>query len=399
MPTRKQRYNNGSRARTKHLPALSPSGGHDRLTNPPQQQPRQPPPRAAPYVANLKDEALYLASILCARLSDPVKGGDGRGLLSRALARGELDQFLVAFFSDPANLSFAREKVEARRIKIGQISAERLALLKIDGRMGQQKARASSSEGKYDFVDMSLCSTCSSSFHPELCHGSNTHGSTESRSRFGPVLADSAGNFNFLPARDMVTTAVWPAQGDDSHGNDVAQAHHQSYQSGHLHRQQNEVESVRSYGSLSTDHTDHRGSDDDDRSSCCSTTTSLGHGSAMMDKNERRNEQKKRQGDGRRYRHGSSYASDNTPVPTAENIHFEGHLLHRICEVTGKFPGGGSTGNGSEGESSEESLLEDSGEHQLARLRRNPRVKEVISRLKSLSTSLIAMSGRGMASG
>ncbi|CAM9812608.1 unnamed protein product, partial [Ectocarpus sp. 13 AM-2016] len=66
---------------------------------------------------------------------------------------------------------------------------------------------------------------------------------------------------------------------------------------------------------------------------------------------------------------------------------------------TGKFPGGGSTDKGSEGDWSEESLLEDSGEHQLARLRRNPKVKEVISRLKSLSTSLIAMSGRGMASG
>ncbi|CAB1107517.1 unnamed protein product [Ectocarpus sp. CCAP 1310/34] len=200
----------------------------------------------------------------------------------------------------------------------------------------------------------------------------------------------------------MASTAVWPAQGDDSHGNDVAQAHHQSYQSDHLHQQQHGViESVRSYGSLSTGQTDHRGSDDDDDdgSSCCSTTASLGHGSAVMDKNERRKEQRKRQGDGRRYRHGSSNAGDKTPVPTAENIHFEGHLLHRICEVTGKFPGGGSTDNGSEGERSEESLLEDSGEHQLARLRRNPKVKEVISRLKSLSTSLIAMSGRGMASG
>ncbi|CAN0366373.1 unnamed protein product, partial [Ectocarpus sp. 13 AM-2016] len=86
----------------------------------------------------------------------------------------------------------------------------------------------------------------------------------------------------------MATTAVWPAQGDDGRGNDVAHAHHQSYQSSHLHQQQNEVESVRSYGSLSTGHTDHRGPDDDDGSSCCSTTTSLGHGSAMMDKNERR---------------------------------------------------------------------------------------------------------------
>lgn len=72
---------------------------------------------------NLKDEALYLASILCARLSDPVKGGDGRGLLSRALARGELDQFLVAFFSDPANLLFAREKVCAKCIVLYDLRA------------------------------------------------------------------------------------------------------------------------------------------------------------------------------------------------------------------------------------------------------------------------------------
>lgn len=194
----------------------------------------------------------------------------------------------------------------------------------------------------------------------------------------------------------MTKTAVWSAQGDGSHGNTVAHAHHQSYQSGDLHQQKNEVESVRSYGSLSTD---HRESDDDDGSSCCSTTTSVGHGSAMMEINERRNQQRTRQEDGRRFRHESTHASDKTPVPAAENIHFEGHLLHRICEVTGKFPGGGSTDNGSEGGRSGESLLEDSGEHQLARLRRNPKVKEIMSRLKSLSTSLIAMTGRGMASG
>ncbi|CAN0565018.1 unnamed protein product, partial [Ectocarpus sp. 12 AP-2014] len=87
--------------------------------------------------------------------------------------------------------------------------------------MAQQKhlaAGASGSEAKDDFVDLSSSSTCSSSLHPEFCQGSNTHGSMESK-RFGPVLADSAGNFNFLSARDMASTAVWPAQGDDSHGN------------------------------------------------------------------------------------------------------------------------------------------------------------------------------------
>lgn len=90
-----------STSRLHHLPSLSTS------TSPPP----QPTSSSALYAANLKDEALYLASILRARLSDSAIGGDGRGLLSRALARGELDQFLVAFFSDPANLLFAREKV------------------------------------------------------------------------------------------------------------------------------------------------------------------------------------------------------------------------------------------------------------------------------------------------
>lgn len=95
-----------------HLPSLSPE--RERTNRPPQQkqqQPPQPPSTAALLAANLKDEALYLGSILRARLSDSAKSGNGRGLLSRALARGELDQFLVAFFSDPANLLFAKEKV------------------------------------------------------------------------------------------------------------------------------------------------------------------------------------------------------------------------------------------------------------------------------------------------
>ena len=103
MAAMKRRCVDSSRgtSRLHHLPSLSPCP----------QQPPQPPSTEALYAANLKDEALYLESILRARLSDSAIGGDGRGLLSRALARGELDEFLVAFFSDPANLLFAREKV------------------------------------------------------------------------------------------------------------------------------------------------------------------------------------------------------------------------------------------------------------------------------------------------
>lgn len=69
------------------------------------------------HMATLSDEALYLASMLRARLSESALGGDGRGLLSRALARGELDQFLFEFFSNPANLLFAKAKVRAPVIR------------------------------------------------------------------------------------------------------------------------------------------------------------------------------------------------------------------------------------------------------------------------------------------
>lgn len=110
-------------SRLHHLPSLSPCP-----------QPPQPPSTATLYAANLKDEALYLASILRARLSDSAIGGDGRGLLSRALARGELDQFLVAFFTDPANLLFAREQVGRHTSSITATSTCMNALeIKFDG--------------------------------------------------------------------------------------------------------------------------------------------------------------------------------------------------------------------------------------------------------------------------
>lgn len=67
-----------------------------------------PPPSVR---GTLKDDALYLASVLRARLPKSSMSGTARGLLSMSLSRGELDEFLVAFFSDPANLLFAKEKV------------------------------------------------------------------------------------------------------------------------------------------------------------------------------------------------------------------------------------------------------------------------------------------------
>lgn len=114
MTALKRRHMDGSRGTSRldhlHLPSLSLS--------PCPSQPPQPPSTTALSAANLKEEAIYLASILRTRLSDSANRGDGRGLLSRALARGELDEFLVSFFSDPANLLFAREKVGWRTVCI-----------------------------------------------------------------------------------------------------------------------------------------------------------------------------------------------------------------------------------------------------------------------------------------
>lgn len=69
-----------------------------------------------------------------------------------------------------------------------------------------------------------------------------------------------------------------------------------------------------------------------------------------------------------------------------DNFHFAGHLLHRVCEVTGDVPRSESS---EAHESSSSPLLQDSGEEQLSRLRRNPRVMDVLERLKALSVFLL----------
>ena len=118
----KQQFREGFRARSHHVPSLP----LERAANDPQRQ-RLPTTTLSTTTINkatlpatttakknpatLKGEALYLAAILHARLSDSAHNRDGRGLLSRAVAREELDQFLLAFFSDPTNVQFAREKV------------------------------------------------------------------------------------------------------------------------------------------------------------------------------------------------------------------------------------------------------------------------------------------------
>lgn len=58
--------------------------------------------------------AIHLASLLGKENeeSSDRKNGEGcRYLLSRALERGDLDQFLTTFFNHPADILFAREKV------------------------------------------------------------------------------------------------------------------------------------------------------------------------------------------------------------------------------------------------------------------------------------------------
>lgn len=76
-----------------------------------------------------------------------------------------------------------------------------------------------------------------------------------------------------------------------------------------------------------------------------------------------------------------------------DSIHFEGHLLRRVCGVTGKLPR--SDRSDAEESSSECSLLEDSGEYQLMRLGREPKVMEVLHKLKVFSVSLAKCSQGG----
>lgn len=102
MAISKHRCRDGSRLRTRQLPSLSRKT-FERAPNP-------------PHIPSLsqENEALYLAAILRARLLDAVPDEHGRGLLSRALAREEVDQFLVAFFGSPVNVLFAKGKVHGQ---------------------------------------------------------------------------------------------------------------------------------------------------------------------------------------------------------------------------------------------------------------------------------------------
>lgn len=87
----------------------------------------------------------------------------------------------------------------------------------------------------------------------------------------------------------------------------------------------------------------------------------------------------------------ASPCRDSKPKQSVDSMHFEGHLLHRVCEVSGKFPAGGKGDSCSEAQecNSDSSLLENSGEEQLARLRRSPEMMNVLRKLKELSLSLI----------
>lgn len=118
----------------------------------------------------------------------------------------------------------------------------------------------------------------------------------------------------------------------------------------------------------------------------------------MDDSGSRRNVQRERR---KRQDCERKNKSENTPpLSVVDSTHFEAHLLHRVCDVTGKNPGGGSNSdNDSDGARSEFSLLEDSGEHQLALLRRNPKMMRILVRLKALSVSLVDPHGRGANSG
>lgn len=77
-----------------------------------------------------------------------------------------------------------------------------------------------------------------------------------------------------------------------------------------------------------------------------------------------------------------------------ENMHFESHLLHRVCAVTGNIPG--DSREGSDGEETESLLLGDVGEVQLRKLRRNPQIMGILVRLKALSVYLLGTAGCGV---
>lgn len=127
----KQQYRDGFRAKSHHVPSLP----LERAANAPQRR-RLPTTTLSTTTtlpatrttkknaATLKGEALYLAAILHARLSDSAHNRGGRGLLSRAVAREELDQFLLAFFSDPTNVQFAREKVCEGSESLGYVPSQ-----------------------------------------------------------------------------------------------------------------------------------------------------------------------------------------------------------------------------------------------------------------------------------
>lgn len=180
-------------------------------------------------------------------------------------------------------------------------------------------------------------------------------------------------------------------------GSDSCHVHGGKRDHDHRQRQQNEDESVHSCGSLSTLHSECEGSRYTSATSIGgSTVTMMGISSASGHRREKQKQRRKRRDRARR-----NGPENNPSVSAVESVHFEAHLLHRVCEVTGKLPDGGDGGGSSnsdadsDDERSEMSLLEDSGEHQLARLRRSPEMMDILVRLKALSVSLFARNGRG----
>lgn len=188
-------------------------------------------------------------------------------------------------------------------------------------------------------------------------------------SSFGPLLTDST--TEMLPTQDVIRAAqygndIWELGGmatgvlpENKHGGSVGQ---------------NDTHSVRSCGSPSTVHT---------RASEPTASESLGYRTAG---DIRVGEEKHRQRRGRQI--SSKHPDYSTPVGS---MHFEGHLLHRVCGVTGKHPLRNHT-EASDDDQSDCSLLEDSGEDQLMKLRRNPVIMSTLVQLKALSLSAVSSS-------